>query len=104
MIKTLLFFAAMTMLATMSSALIAQPADIAPALKAAVNGPQRDAANRLRDLYRHPAETLAFFGIRDDMTVVEIAPGGGWYSEILGPLLREKGKLILAGSASPAPR
>ncbi len=92
------------MLATMSSALIAQPADIAPALKAAVNGPQRDAANRLRDLYRHPAETLAFFGIRDDMTVVEIAPGGGWYSEILGPLLREKGKLILAGSASPAPR
>ncbi len=98
------FALSLVFLAVFSSGLGAQASDIAPALKAAVNGPQRDAANRLRDLYRHPAETLAFFGIRDDMTVVEIAPGGGWYSEILGPLLREKGKLILAGSASPAPR
>jgi len=104
MIKTLLLFVALTTLATMSPALIAQPADIAPALKAALDGPQRDAANRQRDRYRHPAETLTFFGIRDDMTVIEISPGGGWYSEILAPLLHEKGKLILAGSASPAPR
>jgi predicted methyltransferase len=69
-----------------------------------VDGPQRDAANRLRDRYRHPQETLAFFGIREDMTVIEISPGGGWYSEILAPLLHDKGRLVLAGGASAALR
>lgn len=100
MIKTAFLFVAVATLATMSPALSAQPAEIAPALRAAVDGSQRDPANRLRDRYRHPAETLAFFGIRDNMTVVEIAPGGGWYSEILAPLLQDKGRLILAGNAS----
>lgn len=66
------------------------------ALDAALAGPQRSEANRARDAYRHPAETLAFFGIKPDMTVVEIMPGGGWYTEILAPYLRDKGKLYAA--------
>lgn len=61
------------------------------ALAAAVADPRRKESNRARDRYRHPQETLAFFGIRPDQTVVEIAPSGGWYTEILAPLLREKG-------------
>src|SRR5258705_8878350 len=83
------------------SGVFAQPT-AAASLKAAVDGPQRDAANRARDRFRHPLETLAFFDIRDDMTVVEITPGGGWYSEILAPLLRDRGRLILAGGMSKA--
>jgi predicted methyltransferase len=66
------------------------------ALDAVLAGAQRSEANRARDVYRHPAETLAFFGIKPDMTVVEIMPGGGWYTEILAPYLREKGKLYAA--------
>ena len=56
----------------------------------------RSAANKARDRYRHPKETLEFFGIRPEMTVVEIWPGPGWYSEILAPLLRDRGKLYAA--------
>ncbi|MNR90297.1 hypothetical protein D3C72_212780 [compost metagenome] len=59
----------------------------------------RSAENRLRDQYRHPAETLAFFGIADTQTVVEIFPGGGWYTEILAPLLKAHGKLYEASFA-----
>ncbi len=78
----------------------AQPVGVTPALATAVEGGHRDPANRLRDRYRHPLETLAFFGVREDMTVVEISPGGGWYSEILGAFLHDKGLLILAGGAT----
>lgn len=60
-------------------------------LAAAVAAPHRSAANRARDVYRHPLETLSFFGIRPDMTVVELWPFGGWYAEILAPYLRERG-------------
>ena len=56
----------------------------------------RSSENTSRDKYRHPIETLAFFGTRPDMTVVEIWPGRGWYTEILAPLLAEKGKLYTA--------
>ena len=52
--------------------------------------------DRLRDRYRHPLETLQFFGIENDMTVVEIWPGGGWYSEILAPFLAARGRYIAA--------
>jgi predicted methyltransferase len=68
----------------------------AAALKAAIDGPQRSAANNARDKYRHPFETLSFFGIKPDMTVIEIAPGNGWYTEILAPFLKEHGKLYEA--------
>jgi predicted methyltransferase len=53
-------------------------------------------ANRARDRYRHPAQTLQFFGVRPDQTVIEITPGGGWYSEILAPLLQAGGHYIAA--------
>ncbi|MBT8422354.1 MAG: methyltransferase, partial [Gammaproteobacteria bacterium] len=66
------------------------------ALDAAIAGEHRSAENRARDRYRHPKETLAFFGFRSDMTVVEIWPGGGWYTEILAPALKERGKLYAA--------
>jgi predicted methyltransferase len=83
------------------------PADAtAPAidagLRAAVADPGRDAEQRARDVYRHPAETLAFFGIRPTDTVIEISPGGGWYSAILAPYLRDRGTYI-AAAATPAP-
>ena len=52
--------------------------------------------NRARDAFRHPKETLAFFGVRQDMTVVEVWPGAGWYTEILAPLLRDRGQLYAA--------
>jgi len=56
----------------------------------------RSEKNKQRDQYRHPQETLEFFGIKPGMTVVEIAPGGGWYTEILSPLLGPQGKLYAA--------
>lgn len=67
-----------------------------PALAAAIADPARPAADRARDVYRHPAQTLAFFGIRPDMTVIEIIPGGGWYTAILAPYLAAGGQLIEA--------
>jgi predicted methyltransferase len=67
-------------------------------LDAILKGPQRSDASRARDVYRHPKETLEFFGIRQDQTVMEIWPGaGGWYTEILAPLLRDHGRYIAAG-------
>ncbi|MGD8976804.1 MAG: methyltransferase [Gammaproteobacteria bacterium] len=66
------------------------------ALQAAIDGAHRSEASRARDVYRRPLETLSFFGFRSDMTVVEIWPGSGWYTEILAPALRERGKLYAA--------
>ncbi len=74
----------------------ATEAEAAAALDAAIAGPWRSEANRARDRYRHPKETLLFFGFRPDMTVVEIMPGGGWYTEILAPALRERGQYVAA--------
>jgi predicted methyltransferase len=68
--------------------------DLKTAMKAVLAGPQRRPGNADRDKYRHPAETLAFFGIRPNMTVLEIGPGEGWYTELLAPTLAAKGKLI----------
>ncbi|MBL6749357.1 MAG: class I SAM-dependent methyltransferase [Nevskia sp.] len=67
-----------------------------PGLAAAVADPGRTPEFRARDRYRHPLQTLRFFGIRPDMTVVEIWPGRGWYSEILAPYLKDKGHLYAA--------
>ncbi|MBI3712465.1 MAG: class I SAM-dependent methyltransferase [Burkholderiales bacterium] len=69
-------------------------------LQAAISGSHRSAANIARDAARHPNETLQFFGIQNSMKVVELAPGGGWYTEILAPYLRKDGKLILAGAGN----
>lgn len=84
-------------LAIATTGTIAIAAEPSAALKAAVASPGRTPAYVARDKYRHPAETLAFFGIKPSDTVVEIWPGGGWYTEILGPYLAAGGgKLIVA--------
>ena len=70
-------------------------------LDSVLAGSWRPAADRARDRYRHPKETLQFFGIRPDQTVVEITPGAGWYSQILAPLLRDNGQYVAAVPAPP---
>jgi predicted methyltransferase len=82
---------------------VARDSATAAAIEQALSGQHRSAANRARDVYRHPLDTLLFFGIKPDMTVVEVWPGaGGWYTEILAPLLANGGKLYAAQMA-PAP-
>jgi predicted methyltransferase len=66
------------------------------ALQQILNGKHRSADNKHRDQYRHPEQTLAFFDVKDDMTVVEVWPGKAWYTEILAPYLRDNGKLYAA--------
>ncbi len=71
------------------------------ALDRAIAGSHRPEANRARDQYRHPKETLEFFGLRHDMAVLEVWPGaGGWWTEILAPVLRDKGRYY-AGQWDP---
>lgn len=74
----------------------AQSASDAAALQTVMHGNWRDPKNVARDAYRHPVETLEFFGLKPGQTVVEITPGGGWYSEILAPYLRDKGRYVAA--------
>jgi predicted methyltransferase len=68
----------------------------------AVLAHERRADDKARDVYRHPAETLSFFGITQGQTVAEYAPGGGWYTKILAPYLAEKGQYI-GVNYDPAP-
>jgi predicted methyltransferase len=76
-----------------------QPAAVDPVkpedFAAVLAMPHRTAENKSRDASRHPAETLAFFGVRPDSKVVELWPGGGWYTEILGPYLKNDGELTV---------
>ena len=66
------------------------------ALQAAIAGKHRTDAYVERDRHRNPLQTLKLFDVQPQHTVVEIWPGGGWYTEILAPYLRERGKLIAA--------
>jgi predicted methyltransferase len=59
----------------------------------------RPAADRARDVYRHPKETLLFFGLRPQMQVAEIWPEPGWYTEVIAPLVKDQGKYYAAMSA-----
>ncbi len=68
----------------------------AKAVDAALAGDHRSAENKARDVYRKPREVLEFVGLRRDMTVVEMSPGAGWYTEILGPVLADQGRLYAA--------
>ncbi|WP_184352974.1 class I SAM-dependent methyltransferase [Xanthomonas arboricola] len=105
MIRNKLVCACMVGMAVAMSAPLAmamKPADSASlpapdaALQKAIDGNWRDRVYVQRDVYRHPGQTLAFFGIKPTQTVIEITPGGGWYSEILAPYLRDKGKYVAA--------
>ncbi len=69
-------------------------------LRAAIAGGHRSAANRARDAARHPFETLQFFGLAPMHQVIELSPGGGWYTEILAPYLRGQGRLVAAGESA----
>ena len=85
-----------------ASILLAMPVQAAPspAIAAAVANPARLESEKPRDRYRHPAETLAFFGIRPNQTVIEYLPGGGWYTRILMPLLAKSGHYVAVVSTA----
>ena len=72
-------------------------------IEKAVASDHRSAENKARDQYRHPVETLSFFGIRADMKVLEILPGGGWYTDILTPILKDNGELTAASFGANNP-
>jgi predicted methyltransferase len=66
------------------------------ALDDALAGNHRSEANRARDAFRHPRETLLFFGLRPGMTVVELWPGDGWYTEVIAPVVNASGRYYAA--------
>ena len=86
--------------AALAAVVPATAADTAQRLDEVLAGAHRDAKNAARDEYRHPKETLLFFGIRPDMTVVEVWPSAGWWTEILAPLLKDEGKYYAAWFAT----
>lgn len=95
--------AALAATAYVALAVPAQAKPASSAIATAVADPHRSDANRARDRYRHPVETLGFFGVKPDQTVVEFLPSGGWYAEILAPMLSRHGHYIgLASSSAKA--
>jgi predicted methyltransferase len=74
----------------------------AEALDRIIADGHRPAADRERDVYRHPKDTLLFFGLRPQMQVVEVWPEPGWYTEIIAPLVKDQGKYY-AALAVPRP-
>jgi predicted methyltransferase len=86
---------AVLLLVGSTTTLAVQPA-ADPQLLAAIAAGSRLPGNKARDPYRHPLQTLTFFGIRPDMTVVELWPFGGWYTEILAPYLKDRGRFYVA--------
>ena len=83
-------------LVLLSLAGLAQAGGITAKVEAALAAESRPEADAERDRNRKPLETLEFFGLEDDMTVLELIPGGGWYTRVLAPVLAEKGKLYVA--------
>jgi len=65
-------------------------------IQQAMRSDVRSDAEKARDINRKPVQTLEFFGLRDDMRVIELVPEGGWYTKILAPVLADKGKLYLS--------
>jgi predicted methyltransferase len=91
-------FAVVTSLTVTSSALYAQQAAPTPfqqGVLKAMQGEIRTAEEKARDVNRLPVEILSFFRMREDMRVIEILPAGGWFTKILGPVLKDKGKLYV---------
>ncbi|HEY6814898.1 MAG TPA: hypothetical protein VI168_05105 [Croceibacterium sp.] len=83
-------------LAAVPSAPATAQQTLSPALAAVLANPRRD-ADRVRDVHRHPGETLAFFQVEPGMTVVDYVPAGGWYSRIIAPYLGPNGRYIAMG-------
>jgi predicted methyltransferase len=84
---------------TLTASAYASSEYIADLLDEVIDAPHRSEENRARDRYRHPKETLLFFGLRENMTVVEISPATGWYTEILAPILKRQGKFLASPPA-----
>ena len=85
-------------IAILSAPLVfAMDADFISKIETAMDGDHRSDKNKARNKYRKPVETMKFFGLKPDMTVIEIAPGGGWYTEILAPIMRDTG-IYISGS------
>lgn len=89
-------FLAIATLALGGLAATAQQSDVKDKIMAAMADDLRTEAEVERDRNRMPVETLGFFGLKDDMRVLELLPGGGWYTKILAPTLRENGELYVA--------
>lgn len=88
-------FRLLTVIALLPFALAAQQADIGAEVKKAMASPIRNDADRLADVYRKPDVALSFFGLKNDMRVIELIPAGGYYTKILGQVLNDKGQLYV---------
>jgi predicted methyltransferase len=96
-LRSFCLLAALAVLALFTPSTPARPDPADPALKAAIDGPWREPKDRARDAWRHPLESLAFWGLKPGMTVVEVDPGvRGWWTEILAPYARATGGSYIA--------
>lgn len=92
----------LTLLACNNS--VVEPSEsIFESIAGAAQGAHRSQQNVARNIYRHPEQTLAFFGLKANMTVIEISPGTLWYTEILAPFLKRDGLLIAAAYDATLP-
>lgn len=96
MIKNLLKTAAFTLAITSFTSIASDFESTKDKLQQAMQSELRSDAEKQRDDNRMPIETLEFFGLRDDMKIVELIPGGGWYTRLLAPTLAEKGQYFAA--------
>lgn len=95
-------FATATCIALVSTLLHAQqsaPTPLQQSIQKAMQGDIRTPEEKARDVNRLPVETLTFFRLRENQRVIEILPSGGWYTKILAPVLRDKGKLYVTHPA-----
>ena len=102
MLFTSLFLAGFLLSAIHAPAVMAKVLSV-DEIRVTLSASHRSHKSRARDRFRHPAETVAFFGLADDMTVVEVFPGRGWYTDVIAPLLLNKGRLYAAGNALDVP-
>ena len=86
----------LTLVLLLPFSVVAETSPTEDKIRAALDDDRRTEAEKERDENRKPIETLKFLGLEDDMTVLELLPGGGWYTKILGPVLEENGKLYLS--------
>lgn len=111
--RSALFAAAVLSVSARASAVLAQDETIAgqppappavdddPTLIALIAGPQRDPANAARDRWRHPLQSLDFWGLAPGLTVIDVDPGGGYWTEILAPYLAQGGGRYIAAMPGP---
>jgi predicted methyltransferase len=93
--STLLIFTTLVMTGPALCAQQANPTPFQQSVLRAMQGEIRTPEERARDVNRLPVEILSFFRMREDMRVIEVLPSGGWFTKILGPTLKEKGKLYV---------